>query len=77
MWARMISCVPIGNRRTRRVGNPPQVDNPPPAHHFRAAVETAPWISCKLHTRIGSRRREAIASTDAFAPLMVVMHGTR
>ena len=38
---------------------------------------TAPWISCKLQTRIGSRRRDVIASTVARAPLMVVMHGTR
>jgi hypothetical protein len=35
------------------------------------------WISCKLHTRIGSRCRAAIASTAARAPLMVVMQGTR
>jgi hypothetical protein len=53
---------------------------PPESCHYGTdtfTVAAAPWISCKLHTRIGSRRREAIASTDALAPLMVVMHGTR
>ena len=45
---------------------------------YRAAfTRAAAWISCKLQTRIGSRRREAMASTAARAPLIVVMHGTR
>lgn len=35
------------------------------------------WISCRFHTRIGSRLREVNASTAAFAPLIVVMQGTR
>jgi len=41
------------------------------------AVFSPAWISCKLHTRIGSRRRDATACTLAFAALSVVMHGTR
>jgi hypothetical protein len=40
-------------------------------------VRFAEWISCKLHTRIGSRLRAATASAAARAPLMVVMQGTR
>src|SRR5580704_8806709 len=47
----------------------------PPAHH--AMVFSRWWISCKLHTRMGSRRRAATASAAARAPLMVVMQGTR
>ena len=35
------------------------------------------WISCKLHTRMGSRNRAATPSAAARAPLIVVMHGTR
>ena len=35
------------------------------------------WISCRLHTRMGSRNRAATPSAAARAPLMVVMHGTR
>ena len=49
--------------------------SPQPCDVF--AVTAAPWISCRLHTRTGSRRRETIASTEARAPLMVVMHGMR
>ena len=36
-----------------------------------------PWISCRLHTRIGSRNFDATASAAARAPLRVVIHGTR
>ena len=35
------------------------------------------WISCKLHTRMGSRNLAATALAAARAPLMVVMQGTR
>jgi hypothetical protein len=35
------------------------------------------WTSCKLHILIGSRRRDAIASAAARAPLIAVMHGIR
>jgi hypothetical protein len=37
----------------------------------------SPWISCKLHTRIGSRSFDATASAAARAPLSVVIQGTR
>src|ERR1700735_545691 len=50
----------------------------PPTNGYADVFATgAPWISCKLHTRMGSRRRDTIASAAALAPLMVVMHGTR
>ncbi len=42
-----------------------------------ATVPFASWISCRFHTRMGSRWREATASAAARAPLIVVMHGIR
>ena len=41
------------------------------------AVACSWWISCRLHTRIGSRCCDATASAAALAPLIVVMQGTR
>src|SRR5258708_22062801 len=47
------------------------------AGFFYAVVCLVSWISCRLHTRIGSRSFAATASAAARAPLIVVTHGTR